>query len=81
MQDFAEVDCTTEWMRLRIEPLLKHSQSLEELGESTEFSKEFWRLRKGVKMFHSDLVYLRSNIIELKKILKSEQQGSSRTMR
>lgn len=64
----------TDWIRLRIDPLLKHVESLEQLMISSEFSREFSRLRKGVVLFHSDLVYLRENIRGLQKLLESERK-------
>jgi len=72
-EDFANIGSKTDWAKLRIEPLLKHLESLEELLESEEFSREFSRLTKGVAMFHSDLVYFRTNVTALKKILQSEK--------
>jgi hypothetical protein len=66
------------WVKLRIGPLLKHVNSLEQLLESQEFSSEFTRLRKGVVMFHSDLVYLRTNVKALKNILESEEKKKNR---
>ena len=73
-QGFAEFDSTkTDWNRLRIEPLLRHLARLESLSHSREFSSEFSRLRKGVGLFHSDLVYLRTNVRGLEKLLQSEK--------
>ena len=74
-EEFSNLDSKTDWTKLRIDPLLKHIESLEYLLYSQEFSKEFTRLRKGVRMFHSDLVYLRENIKELEKVLKSEKSA------
>jgi len=71
--DFATLNSKTDWTKLRIEPLLKHLELLEQLLGSEEFSQEFSRLRKGVEMFHSDLVYFRTNVKGLKKILQSEK--------
>jgi molecular chaperone GrpE (heat shock protein) len=65
-REFSELDSKTNWTKLRIEPLLKHSESLEQLLESSGFSNEFSRLTRGVEMFHSDLVYFRTNIKSLK---------------
>jgi hypothetical protein len=65
----------TDWTRLRIEPLLKHLDSLEKLLHSGEFSQEFSHLRKGVGLFHSDLVYLRENVKGLEKVLQSEKKS------
>ena len=64
----------TDWVRLRIDPLLRHADSLERLLHSEEFSEEFSHLRKGVALFHSDLVYLRENVEELEKLLESERR-------
>jgi predicted nucleic acid-binding Zn-ribbon protein len=72
--EFSNLDTKTDWTKLRIEPLLKHTESLEQLLYSPEFSKEFSRLRKGVGMFHSDLVYLRENIKILENMLQSEKK-------
>jgi hypothetical protein len=64
----------TNWSKLRIDPLIRHLESLQETIESKEFSREFSRLRKGVVLFHSDLVYYRTNIAGLKRILESEKK-------
>ena len=74
-EDFAVLDSGTDWTRLRIDPLLKHLDSLEQLLNSGEFSREFSRLRKGVALFHSDLVYLRENVKGLEKLLQSERKS------
>ena len=75
-EEFSAVNSKTNWTALRIEPLLKHLGSLEQLLKSEEFSQEFSRLRKGMVLFHSDLVYLRKNIEGLEKILLSEKKSS-----
>ena len=72
--DFATLGSKTDWAKLRIEPLLKHLESLEQLLESKEFSTESSRLTRGVELFHSDLVYFRTNVKGLKKILESEKR-------
>jgi hypothetical protein len=75
-EEFSELDSMkTDWAKLRIDPLLKHLDSLEQLLHSTEFSHEFAHLRKGVELFHSDLVYLRENVKGLKKLLESERRS------
>lgn len=73
-EEFSRLDSVTDWTGLRIEPLLSHAEALERLLGSPDFSKEFSRLRKGVVMFHSDLVYLRENVSALEKILESEKK-------
>jgi hypothetical protein len=73
-KDFSGLDSGTDWVKLRIEPLLEHAEALERLLDSPDFSKEYSRLRKGVVMFHSDLVYLRENVNALEKMLESEKK-------
>lgn len=68
----------TNWIELRIEPLLRHLDSLERLLHSKEHSQEFSRLTRGVRLFHSDLVYLRENVKELERVLRSEKRSSKR---
>jgi hypothetical protein len=81
-KDFSGVPSTTDWVTLRIEPLLDHVKSLERLLRSPKFAREIARLRRGVVMFHSDLVYLRQNVKALKEILKIESKlHPSRRMR
>jgi hypothetical protein len=75
-ESFSNLGSRTDWTKLRIEPLLKHLQSLEQLLESGEFSREFSRLTKGVELFHSDLVYFRTNVKGLEKVLQSEKKNS-----
>lgn len=77
-KDFLGVASTTDWVRLRIEPLLHHAQSLEGLLQSPQFARETARLRRGVVMFHADLVYLRENVKALKQILAAENKNSRR---
>ncbi len=73
-EEFSNLDSSkTDWRKLRVEPLLRHLDSLEELVRSEEFSGEFSRLRKGVRLFHSDLVYLRENVRGLEELLRSEK--------
>lgn len=73
-ENFSNLSPKTDWTRLRIEPLLKHLGSLEQLLVSEEFSGEFSRLRKGVELFHSDLEYFRTNVKGLEKVLESEKR-------
>lgn len=68
----------TDWNRLRIEPLVKHVETLEAILRSKRFAGEVSRLKRGVSMFHSDLVYLRHNIRELQKLLDHTQRASER---
>ncbi len=73
-ENFSYLGSKTDWIRLRLEPLLKHLESLEQLSESDKFSREFSRLKKGVELFHSDLVYFRTNVRGLEKILEAEKK-------
>jgi predicted nucleic acid-binding Zn-ribbon protein len=75
---FSSLETKTDWTGLRIEPLLKHIESLERSLSAGEFSRESSRLTKGVAMFHSDLVYLRTNVAELRRLLHSELKKSAK---
>ena len=72
-EEFSQIDSKTDWVNLRIEPVLKHAVFLEKILNSNEHSKQVSRLTKGVTLFHSDLMYLRTNVAGLKKILESER--------
>jgi hypothetical protein len=74
-KEFSGVASTTDWTKLRIEPLLEHVKLLERSLRSPKFSRETARLRRGVVMFHSDLVYLRANVKALKEILEVERRS------
>jgi hypothetical protein len=76
-EQFSGLDSTTDWKKLRIEPLLEHARWLERLLRSPKFSRETSRLRRGVVMFHADLVYLRDNIKALKVTLEAERKSHS----
>jgi len=74
-KEFSGIASTTDWTKLRIEPLLDHVNSLERLLRSPKFARETARLRRGVAMFHSDLVYLRENVKALRQILDVERRS------
>lgn len=76
--EFSNLDSKTDWIKLRIDPLLKHVDALEQSLSSEEFSEESSRLTRGVALFHSDLVYFRTNVEGLKKILESEKRKTLR---
>lgn len=78
-REFSRIRGSTDWTKLRVEPLLEHVTSLERLLRSPKFSRENARLRKGVAMFHSDLVYLRANIKVLKELLAAEKRSPMST--
>src|SRR3954470_5423636 len=46
--EFSALTTTTDWVKLRVEPLLAHVESLDQLLRSPRFSSEIARLRKGV---------------------------------
>jgi hypothetical protein len=77
-KEFSGIASTTDWTKLRIEPLLDHVKCLEQLLRSPKFARETARLRRGVVMFHSDLVYLRENVKVLKEILQVERRSHQR---
>jgi hypothetical protein len=65
-ESFSRIDSPTDWASLRIDPLLAHARSLERVLKSKRFAAEAGRLRRGVSMFRSDLVYLRENVKALR---------------
>lgn len=76
--EFAKFEPSTDWTRLRIDPLMEHAKALDQVLKSRVFSSEVDRLRRGVGMFHADLVYFRENIRGLEKVLKSEREATKR---
>jgi hypothetical protein len=76
---FSEIPSRTDWVRLRVDPLLSHVVSLERVLKSKRFAAEASRLRHGMPMFHADLVYLRQNILELKRTLQREKKAAARS--
>lgn len=70
--EFSQIEPRTDWVRLRIDPLLTHLNRLEALVRRWEAA----RLRGAVPMLHSDLVYLRKNVDALRMVLASERKGS-----
>lgn len=77
-REFSELRPRTDWNRLRVEPLLKHVESLQAILESPRFSQEVSRLTRGTPMFHSDLAYLRENVKALQDVLRREKAASER---
>lgn len=72
--EFRNLPSSTDWNRLRVEPLLGLVQSLDGVLRSKRHSAQVARLTRGVSMFHSDLVYLRHNLRELEKTLERERR-------
>ena len=77
-KEFSGIASTTDWTKLRIEPLLDHVKFLERLLRSPKFARETARLRRGVVMFHANLIYLRENVRALKEILEAERRSQRR---
>lgn len=75
-ENFSRLRLKTNWNKLRIDPLLKHAMSLERVWSAEEFSQESSRLTRGVAMFHSDLVYFRTNVRALEEALEVAQKVS-----
>ncbi len=69
-REFSKIEPTMDWVKIRVEPLLLHAKQLESLLKSQGNS----RLKGGVTMFHSDLVYLQKNVEGLKTVLQSEEK-------
>lgn len=69
---------STDWNRIRVEPLLRHVESLEAVLRSKKLYAQIARLKRGVSMFHSDLVYLNGNLKDLKAMLERERRSSAR---
>jgi predicted RNase H-like nuclease (RuvC/YqgF family) len=75
---FSDLHSKTDWTKLRIEPLLKHLDQLEQSLGSAEFSRESSRLTRGVDLFRSDLEYFRANVKGLEKVLEAEKGSHGR---
>jgi hypothetical protein len=71
-RDFFDLDTSTDWVRLRINPLLAHIDQLRAVIRIWDSS----RLRGAVPLLHADLVYFRNNVRGLRRILASEQRMS-----
>ena len=72
--EFSRLEGRSDWVRLRIDPLLRHVERLERLVPLLDSSP----LRGGVSMLHSDLVYLRENLRGLQARLAAAQQRRRR---
>jgi hypothetical protein len=75
--EFSKLHSQTDWNELRVELLLQHVKQLEQRLRSQGST----RLTKGVRLFHSDLVYLRENVNGLKEILQSEKKSLQRRIK
>lgn len=72
--EFSRLEDRSDWVRLRIDPLLQHVERLERLVPQWESSP----MRGGVPMLHSDLVYLRENLRRLQTRLDAVQERRRR---
>ena len=72
--EFSKIEPSTDWVRLRVDPLLRHLELLERLVPTLESSD----VRGGVPLLHSDLVYFRTNVDGLRRVLASERKWSQR---
>lgn len=75
--EFSALHSQTDWTKLRVDPLLQHVKQLEQRLKSQGST----RLSKGVRLFHSDLAYLRENVNGLKEILRSEKESLQRRVK
>jgi hypothetical protein len=75
--DFSKLTPRTDWTELRVDPLLVHARQLEQSLASWKSI----RLTRGVRMLHSDLVYLRENVKALEQALESERVAFRRINR
>jgi hypothetical protein len=76
-KQFSSIKSKTDWTKLRIQPLLHHAKQLERQLRSQGTA----RLNTGVRMFHSDLVYLQQNVNGLKVVLASEKKRLQRKIK
>jgi hypothetical protein len=76
-KEFSRLNTRTDWGKLRVGPLLRHVKVLEQQLKSQGSS----RLTKGVRLFHSDLVYFRENLKGLNEVLQSEKKSLQRRTR
>jgi hypothetical protein len=76
-REFNGLGTRTDWARIRIEPVLRHAQALERILLAPRHTQALGRLTRGVALFHSDLVYLRTNVQELRRLLETERSRRS----
>lgn len=71
-KEFVEIGAPTDWVRIRIDPLLAHLEQLNRMVRIWDSA----RRQQGVSMLHSDLVYFRENVIGLERVLAAERKRS-----
>lgn len=71
--ELTELTPRTDWIGLRIEPLLAHARALVAVMRSPRHARATTRLSRGVVMFRSDLIYLRDNLRSLRAIVAAEK--------
>ena len=75
--EFGRLDTDVDWAKLRVEPMIRHVESL----ENSLATLESKHLTRGVVLLHSDLVYLRTNVRGLEEILQAEEKRVGRKLR
>lgn len=75
------LNLSADWKAMRVRPLLAHARRLQQIATSPKFLKERSRLPGGVKMFRSDLVYLRTNVLALEDICRAQAARGARGTR
>lgn len=76
--ELTELTPRTDWIGLRIEPLLAHARALVRVMRSPRHARATTRLTRGVVMFRSDLIYLRDNVRALRAIVAAEKAAPAR---
>ncbi len=76
-REFSALDPSTDWVRLRVDPLLAHLDQLRAMIRIWDFSRH----RGSVTLLHADLVYFRNNVRGLQRVLSSERRMSRRKRR
>lgn len=71
-KEFSTLDTSTDWVLLRVDPLIAHVDRLQAMVRIWDSS----RLRGAVPLLHADLVYFRSNVRGLRRLLSSEERMS-----
>ena len=79
--DLALLRPKSDWLRQRVDHLLRHARSLETILQSGELSQRSYRLTRGVVFLHSDLVYLRTNVKGLEEVIRREMITHGRQKR
>ena len=71
-REFSALDTSTDWVRLRVDPLLAHIDQLRAMIGIWDSSRH----RGAVPLLHADLVYFRKNVRGLRRVLAVERRLS-----